>query len=291
MNLANRMTTLGHLASKPQLAALGHGRHVVDTALAQGLLVPVRPGWVASTRAEQLAVIAVLQGARLTSASALRRFEVWNGVDRDIHLQLPANAHRVRQMPLTPIAQFRPPPFSPARVVRHWADVPETSQSSPQWTVGVFDALVAFCRRQADDQVVAAVESAVHVRALSRRDLPHLSAALPRRLRRLFAKLNFKAESGLESIARWRLTGLGLNVAVQVDIGPDRVDLVIDGWLIVELDGDAWHDPVTDRIRTNRLIRAGYAVLRFGSADVLSGWDDMLATIAAMLGDASRRRA
>ncbi|MEY2849786.1 MAG: hypothetical protein RI885_2453 [Actinomycetota bacterium] len=288
MDLAARLATLGHLASRRQLVDLGYGRAAIDSALSGGPLVPVRPGWVATPAATQLAVIAVLHGARLTGASALGALGVWNGADRDIHLQLPPNAHRVEQRPLTPIAVFRPPRFAPGRIVKHWSEARPSPTRAPAWTVGTVDAVSAFCRRHPDEHVVAAIESAVHTRAMSRRDLPMLVGALPRRLRRLVSRIPFSAESGLESVARFRLEALGLSLVAQVAIGPDRVDLVIDGWLVIELDGDEWHDPVKDRARTNRLIRAGYAVLRFGYADVFGGWDDLVATIYALLGDAAR---
>src|SRR5690606_798827 len=76
---------------------------------------------------------------------------------------------------------------------------------------------------------------------------------------------------------------LRMRIEQQVTIGRDTVDLVVEHWLIVELDGDEFHDQVADRIRTNRLIRAGYRVLRFGQAEVLRHWDATLATILEML--------
>ena len=323
MELSAAMTRSGHLASRQQLAAVRIGRHVIDRGLREGGLLPVRPGWVATPQADQLAIIAVLHGARLTGATALRSYGIWAGDDRRIHLQLPPNAHRVQQRPLTPIARFTASKFIPHGVVRHWgttlqnfvagpanpthpaqpgrstqltagvrmADGPQptgvtSTAAGPttDWRVSMADAIIRFAAKESDEQIVAAMESAVHTRRLSRAVVMSLFQWLPRRQRRLAARLNFLGESGMETIVRMRLESLGLHVVQQVRIGGDRVDLVIDGWLIIELDGDEWHNPVDDRIRTNRLIRAGYRMLRFGYQEVFERWDETVATILEMLG-------
>jgi very-short-patch-repair endonuclease len=300
MELSAVMARTGHLASRRQLAAAGIGRHLVDRGLREGGVIRVRPGWVATLEADQLAIIAVLRGARLTGATALRSYGIWAGDDRRIHLQLPPNAHRVQQHPLTPIASFTRPKFTPRGVVNHWGVTPQRNAEfppgigaiahlKPEWRVTLADAIVMFAATESDEQLAAAMESAAHEKRLSHTAVMNLFQRLPRRQRRLAARLNFCGESGMETIARMRLEALGLRLAQQVRIATeradtDRVDFVIDGWLIVELDGDEWHDPIEDRIRTNRLIRAGYRVLRFGYAEVFERWDETAATILEMLG-------
>lgn len=284
MNLTQTVSRVGHLATWRQLAALGFGRHVIERALADGTLVKVRPGWVGTRAASQLSVIAVLQGGRLTSATALASYGVWSGTDRNIHIQIPANAHRTIQRPLVPIADFARPEFIYSGIVRHWVPCQEPRATDAFWRVPIADALLRFARTESDEHLAASVESSVHKRLLSRSDVAGLFLRLPRWQHPLKSRLSFQAESGLETVARLRLDEYGYPVVQQVEIGPDRVDLVIDGWLVVELDGDKWHDPVKDRIRTNRLIRAGYRVLRFGYADVFERWAETLATIQELLG-------
>lgn len=285
MNLTSAVSKLGSLASRRQLAALGYGRHLIEGALQSGALVKVRPGWVGTRAASQLSVIAVLQGGRLTAATALDSYGIWSGTDRRIHVQIPANAHRAVQQPLVPISEFARPEFMPLHLVKHWASCSVQRAGVPAWRVPVADALLRFARTASEEQIAAAIESAVHTKWMSRSDVAELFLGLPGRLHPLRSRLTFKAESGLETIGRLRLEGEGYRPAEQVEIGPDRVDLVIDGWLVVELDGDKWHDPVKDRIRTNRLIRAGYRVLRFGYVEVFDQWPNTLATIQEMLGE------
>lgn len=50
---------------------------------------------------------------------------------------------------------------------------------------------------------------------------------------------------------------------VQVPIGGFVVDFLIDDKLVVECDGEAWHDPATDEIRDSRLRSLDLEVLRF----------------------------
>jgi very-short-patch-repair endonuclease len=285
VGLTECVAKLGYLASRPQLAAAGFGRHAVDSALRQGKLLRVRPGWVATEEANQLAVIAILNGARVTAATALRSYGVWASDDHRLHLQVPPNAHRVPQETATPITRFRPPRFAAEEVVTHWAPAAQSPIGSPAWRVPLTDALIRFASMESDEQLAAAIESSVHEKRMSRSAVPALIRRLPRRQRRLGARLNYLSGSGLETVARLRLQLLGYHVVPQVQIGRDRVDLVVDGWLIIELDGDEWHDPIADRIRTNRLIRSGYRVLRFGYAEIFGGWADALATIREMLGE------
>lgn len=281
--MINTVRSLGGLATRKQLDLLGYGRHLIDRALREGLLLPVRRGWVGLPEANRLAVVAVLAGARLTGPTALRSYGIWNGFDLRTHLQMRPNTFPTAQQPLTPLATFTPPRFETTEIVRHWAPYQETPAGAASWRVGVEDAIIRFARVEADEQIVATLESAVHEGRLSRSQVPELFQRMPRRLRRLSARLTFLAGSGLESVARLRLEDLGMALEQQVTIGPDTVDLVIDGWLIVELDGDEWHDPVKDRRRTNRLIRAGYRVLRFGHRDVFDRFDETVATIHEML--------
>lgn len=279
MNIMEVMTRLGYLAQRRQLGGLGFGRHLIDRAIESQQLHRVRPGWVATLDAGQHEVAAVLAGGRLTGASALHSYGIWAGDDRRLHVQVPPNAHRVAQRASTPIDAFTPPRFAASSVALHWVHAAQPLPSTAFWRVGVTDALLQFARHEVDEQVAAAVESAVHKRLLTRSQLPELFGRMSQRSRPIRSRLTFAAGSGLETIFRLRVEDEGFTLSQQVWIGRDRVDGVIGGWLVIELDGDEWHDPQIDRQRTNRLVRAGYVVLRFGYADVFDRWDETLATI------------
>jgi len=289
MQITTTMKQFGFLASRRQLKSVNIGRHRIDRAIADGDLLAVRMGWVATANASQASIIAVLHGARLTGATALGSYGIWCGDDHRIHLQVPEDSHRVTQAPLTPIARFTPPRFFVPKLVTHWAPFEIGEVEAPAWRVSISDAIGRFATTEPVEQVAAALESAVTTNRVTRRAVAHIIQRLPKRLHRLSNDLTFLAGSGLETISKMRFDALGFRVRQQVQIGIDRVDLVIDGWLVIELDGDQWHEAAIDRMRTNRIIRSGYGVLRFGYADIFERWEETMATVLRMLDDGHRR--
>ena len=82
------------------------------------------------------------------------------------------------------------------------------------------------------------------------------------------------AGSGGETIARMALEDAGVRVESQVFIlGVGWVDLLVEGRVVVEIDGFAYHSDVTqfakDRRRDVALTGMGYLVLRFTWVDVV----------------------
>lgn len=224
----------------------------------------------------------------MTGPPALRSYGVWNGDDLRNHIQFRPNANPVPQHPVTPVHVFAPPLFGHHGTVRHWAAAAPNHVTEANWRVPIADAIIRFAKRETLEQVIACLESGIHEGAITRTQLAAIVARMPVRLHGVTQKCTFAAGSGVESIFRLRFEDFRMRLEQQRAIGGDTVDFVIDGWLIIELDGDEWRDPVTDRQRTNRLVRAGYVVLRFGQADVLKHWDTTVATIFAALHERGR---
>lgn len=65
--------------------------------------------------------------------------------------------------------------------------------------------------------------------------------------------------------------------------GAYRVDVIIDDWLVLELDGRDTHAQekafTADRRREATIMRDGRIVLRFSYAMVMYEWDFLLATV------------
>ncbi|GAB3537192.1 hypothetical protein GCM10027403_20640 [Arthrobacter tecti] len=96
------------------------------------------------------------------------------------------------------------------------------------------------------------------------------------------------AESAIEVVARVMFRGAGYFVETQVRIdGVGRVDFVLEGFLVVEVDGDEFHSTREarnrDRRRNNELIARGYLYLRFGYGDVMFRRDDVLEQVWTVL--------
>lgn len=116
--------------------------------------------------------------------------------------------------------------------------------------------------------------------------------------RRRLQRTSSRARSPLETLARIQLRGAGLDVVDGVEIGGvGEVDLLIAGWLVVELDGYEYHSDMwsfdQDRSRDRELARLGYTSIRFTANNVRSGRivDEVRRVLAAHPGAARVRMA
>jgi len=96
------------------------------------------------------------------------------------------------------------------------------------------------------------------------------------------------SEPGLETITRYLLRLAGLRVETQVSIaGLGRVDLLVEGHLIVELDGWEFHGDEkafeADRRRDTVAASGRYRVLRFTYRQVMFEWPSVYAAVLAAL--------
>jgi very-short-patch-repair endonuclease len=96
------------------------------------------------------------------------------------------------------------------------------------------------------------------------------------------------AESCLESLLRLAMIRRGIGpIVLQAQPHPQhRVDFLVHGRLIVEADGEAFHDSERDRQRDAQLTALGYVILRFDYArivfDIEGVLDEIEAALAAM---------
>lgn len=101
-----------------------------------------------------------------------------------------------------------------------------------------------------------------------------------------------RAESPIESCLRLVAAGLG-DVVPQVWIdGVGRVDLLLNGWLVLEADGFEHHSDRRryreDRRRANALAVLGYTMLRFSYEDIV-GNEDVVAEVLSRVLARGRR--
>lgn len=289
-DILRTLDELGQLANTTQLRNAGHSRRELDHALAAGFLHRVCRGWVATALAPRSAVTAVLRRGKLTGTAALASYGVWDGLDRRLHVHVPRNSHGPVRSSTTPLSQFAPEEYPRRGLEMHWLAERFPVRHGPVWRVSVEDALLRAARDLPREQFIACLDSALNTRVLSRAALPELFAALPLRFQPLCADIEPLAESGLETLARLRLTPLVDDIQPQVWFdgigaagGHGRVDLLLDKWLVIELDGDRYHDQFEDRRRTSVLVRQGLRLHRFGYHDVVHEWELAEATVLELL--------
>lgn len=286
---------LPEFSSPATLRRLGLGAHAVAGLVRQGALVRVRRGRYARPDARLALVRAVRLGGLLTSYSALEVHGVWCPPgDGRLHVMVDAHARALRD-PDTgdPLAGDRPD------LVVHWkgggaagggaGGIGIAGVAGMDDVVGVVPIARAIRHLPVDldpAYLVAVLDSAVRTHACTSSQLVNELGSVPRLTRALRA-MDARAESGTESIIRVRLHEAGIEAELQVRLPPYRVDLVIAGRLVVEVDGREFHDTESafedDRRRDAELTRRGYRVLRFSYSQVLFSWPACLDALHAAL--------
>ncbi len=138
-----------------------------------------------------------------------------------------------------------------------------------------------------DEGVIVVMDSILNHCLLSRAELRELLADASLRIHRLVSECD-RAESGTESMVRFRLRRQGIQVRAQVAIaGVGRVDLLIGDRLVLEVDSRAHHTGTetyaADRERDRVLVRQGYLVIRLTYQHVVNEWPRVEADILALI--------
>ncbi|QHC67286.1 hypothetical protein GSU68_12420 [Rathayibacter sp. VKM Ac-2759] len=244
------------------------------TAVRRGALKRIRRGWYASPGASDEELRAADACGSLTCISLLAEAGAFRPPDDRLHLALTSSS--------------RPRPHAlDSDIVTHWSHrVREAEYRSIRTTREEALALVVLC--QPLEYAIAVIDSCLHLRLIGADQLERVIRALPRRFVGLAALVDARAEAGTESITRVRLHFGGIGCELQVEVpGLGRVDIVIDGWLILEIDSRAWHDDQRsyqrDRHRDRVAAELGYTPLRLTYADVMHDWPHTLDGIVAVL--------
>ncbi len=194
---------------------------------------------------------ALAHGTHLTCISALDLFKI-TGMVQDSRL------HVTRMEPADGFVVHRrrsPPLAMPGLVTA---------------SAAVADALRCMPPMEAHVRLESALGKGVRRSSI----LAHLPGPTNGRLRTMVLSASAEAGSALETVGRLLLREKGLQVEVQKQIsGVGRVDFLVEGRVIVELDGYEFHADKEqfqrDRERTNAAQLAGYTCLRFTYADVI----------------------
>lgn len=247
-------------------------RDIVAACSANGL-IRIRRGLYRKRSADSEVVRAAEHGGALACASALRHHGVWVLDDEQkTHVWLGEHGSRHAH--------------TACDCVSHWDD-----SGAAFGVVSLVDALVQAADCLGQEAFLAAYESAWQQGKLTAADRRRVRQRLSARHRWLVDFARPDAESGLESIVRLRLARRGIRVECQVRIdGVGRVDFVLDGWLIVEIDGKENHDGPSERhkdLRRDALAATrGFGRLRFDYALVRYEWPIVEAAILAELSPA-----
>jgi very-short-patch-repair endonuclease len=269
--------------TRADLLHAGYTRRSIQAAVRRGELVHVRRDRYLAADADEKFARAVRVGGRLTCLSLLSLLGVFVLENRRLHVHVHPTASRLRS-PQNREKRLSARPRT--RLVLHWTKLIEVAGSSS--AVSVLDALAHSVLCQPPRAAVATLDSALNRGLISSIQLAELFAALPARFGMLAGLVDGRAESGPETLVRLMARMLGCEIQLQVefeDIG--RVDLVLDGWLVVECDSEqfhaTWAAQVRDRKRDLALAALGYATLRLPAATIMYQPDDAFAALRGLV--------
>lgn len=263
-----RMSTLRPLAQGTvqvqeyrELRARGDSRAAIEEGLSLGVLVRARRDVYVVQPASDALVGALRIGGRLACASAAAHLGLWVPRDDRLHVHVWDGSTRLRD----PRDRRRRLERRDGLVL-HWEDLDEADGDRCATSAGSAVACIARCLgvheaiRVADSALQREIGSAAEIRrALSGFEWQGMPAA---------AAIDGKCASGYETDAKLLLLAAGLQYDQQVPIPRvGRVDFVVCGCVIVEIDGREHHERTfeEDRRRDAEALLQGYLTVRLAA--------------------------
>jgi very-short-patch-repair endonuclease len=269
--LSEMINSLGGMAQKQQLVRRGARDRDLTFAVRTGDVVRVRNGWYSIMDETSPELRAVRVGGRLTGISAIAARGGWVLGDHPLHVALNENAARLR----TPNNRHKKLDVrAPSGVVLHWESREQAEQGTAV-SVGLLDALERVVLDEDLEIAIAAIDWAVHSGQLDIIDLESLILRLPLERRGIRDWIDAQCESLPESLARTRLRLRGHSVTTQQPMGDGRsIDLVVEGIVAVEVDGDEFHRTrfETDRTKDVDITLMNLHALRPSARMVFRNW-------------------
>jgi very-short-patch-repair endonuclease len=263
---------LGGAASWRQLRRAGVSWYSLWSALRDGRVERLRRGAYALPSCDPAVRAAVLLGGVLACTSAALALGLPVLVPHGIHVVVPRDWSHARHKGVTVHRRCLPAQDREGITTSLLRTVVDCARELP------LREAVVIC----DAALRAGLDhGALRAAALATRGLGS------RAIRAVAAAADGRAESPIESCLRLIAQQLG-RVDAQVWIsGVGRVDLVLDGWLVLEADGFEFHSDRRsyreDRRRGNALVAAGYTILRFGYEDIVHNEDMVRCLVADVL--------
>lgn len=249
---------IGRLGGAARFAELDASRYQLKQLVSLGVLVQPARGCYALPGAPPALIAATRANATLTCVSAVDLIDPTAPVRRSgVHLALPP--HRGRRSRTGPHTRV------------HYEHVERTGRTRIA-TLEDAAARVAQCQPYDDAVVVLDHLTHRHGPDFLERVLRAVARARPSRALALSADVDGRARSPMETRVRLHLRRVGLAVAVAPRVpGVGEVDLLVEGVLVVELDGYEYHSDRlayrTDRRRDRASLRLGLATVRFAFED------------------------
>lgn len=268
----------GGAARYCDLIDAGVARSEIGRSLRSGELVRIRRGIYALATMDEARRAALAHGGIPACVTAGELLGLWTPEAPGVHVWMTQEGHEY--------------PHGGCVCLTHWDGA---APMSPGGLPTVPRALLQIARCQAAEVFFAALESALKHLLLSRRERAWLRRKVRPSLRAAIDEARDDADSGLESILRFRLLRHGIRLRSQVHIpGLGPVDFLLGDRLILEADGRTNHDSDTKRhkdlVRDAKSAVLGYETLRYDYALIMHEWHLVEAAILAKVAAGAHRR-
>ncbi len=258
------------IVSRRDLLECGLTGNQITFLVRSNQLLRVRRDHYAAPETERHTVEAVRVGGRLACVSAARELGIFAFETRFTHLHVARDASRLRG-PKNRADRLNEVPRLGVEV--HWWPLIDPEDGT-EFCVGARDALAQIVQCQPHHFAVAALDTALHEGCIRSPQLDEIFAHVPAKYRFLRGQIDARADAGQESVLRRIILEAGMRCDIQVSIGGvGRVDLLVEGCVVVEADSNAhhksWEQHIRDRTRDRILARKGYLTLRVLYQDIM----------------------
>ncbi|MET4639137.1 DUF559 domain-containing protein [Mycetocola sp. 2940] len=272
------------IASRDELLGAGANGRVLTRDVRDGRLLRIYRDHYALPGTSEQVIRAVRVGGRLACVSDLADRGVFVFRDHPGHIHLERGASRLRSPGDRYVSLAK---GNRDGVELHWHPLLCPDDATAH-AVAAIDSVAQAMRCQPPRMAVATLDSALNKRIITPEDVRLIFASLPPRFQPIQALSDGRAEAGSETIVRLLVRALGLQFDIQVFIdGVGRVDLLIEGCLVVEADSRAHHSAldryVVDRERDTTLAILGYMSLRLRNETIMYRPERAVAAINGLL--------
>lgn len=261
----------GGLLHKRDLVRRGATDRDLTRAVREKDVRRVRRGWYTTFDPDDPRYRAVRVGGRLTGLMALRQYGAWMWSRNPPMLaSVTRQASRLRRV----------------KGVRVVYDPPRVARRGSLSVVDPRDALLRAILDESHETAVIAWDWASRSKLFTEAALDEVAALVPANKRGFLLWTDRGSDSIIESAARVRLLARGHEVVSQVRVRHESpIDLVIDGTVALELDGEEFHADSfeKDRAKDLAIATAGLMPLRAAYSMVRYAWSMIARAIDASL--------
>lgn len=277
---------LGSVTHRRELLADGLTRRQVESSWHAGDIVRIRHGLYGLVDLPGDVIRSARVGGALAGASSLAHRGAWVPPHPRLVVSVPHNARDLRDPDDAGVRLG--PDRDDVLVLR---DLTCFDPRSERLLASPSRAAAQVLVHERPEYAAAMVESALRLSPTQRPDLSEVArlVATRRSARGLVTSIDSRAESGTESIARLLLARDGIQAEPQVWVDDHtRVDLLIDGWFVLECVSREHHSSAPaynrDRERIVHITGLGFVVLEVTYAQVLFDWPSVRQAVRATLG-------